>query len=480
MALAALGGVSAARVQPCVRGQELKECCIPCAGKRRSRVKNFPHQHNQLKKLRASLEAIRGLLQDGGDPSDDGELGNRLAELRIHKFRDITYGEDNEELDDQIAKRLAREESKPKGSQSARTAARENRKTLRHLGWLEDSTSQPTQAGLALLETSLGSDAELKLVQPGVAQISVTDELGETSHPIRVLLRLAHEVGFASRAGMELALEVVDDSEAEFERVRDIAQMGSTARQEHFIELGVTRHRIDNARKVLPKFAEDAGFLTRTADGRFLLTDAGHDAIAQLSSASPSKPASTSPAPPVRKPRDIPSTTDANNIAPKRGGLPSSPRTLTEDEQWARAQLLYERTDRHQELVRLTVRACRPGKYSEDTASYDLLVEPDEQDEVYLVEAKSIKDDEVSQIRNAVAQLLYYEYFYVAPNHPGKAIRKTVVVDNPIADELVGFLQTLGIGAILVNKAETRPLNQDGSAISQELFEPGSASDRER
>jgi hypothetical protein len=53
------------------------------------KVKNFPHQYNDLAKLRATLETVRDLEEQGLDSTDDAVLGYELARRMVYGFRNL-------------------------------------------------------------------------------------------------------------------------------------------------------------------------------------------------------------------------------------------------------------------------------------------------------------------------------------------------------------------------------------------------------
>jgi hypothetical protein len=173
-------------------------------------VKNFPHQFNDLRKLRATAETVRDLNAAGDDANDDGVLGYALARRHIYGFRGLDYTKTPAKVNASVEARIAKDQQKESGSQGARTAAREMRRTLRYLGWLNDNGTL-TPAGEALLDTAEGSDEERVLMQQAIASIAIADRDGRVSHPVQVLLKLIDEVELHSRGGMELALEAADD-----------------------------------------------------------------------------------------------------------------------------------------------------------------------------------------------------------------------------------------------------------------------------
>lgn len=433
-------------------------------------VKNFPHQYNELRKLRDTLETVRDLGDGGEDADDDGVLGYELARRRIYRFRALDYTGDAAAVDARVEKRIADDEQKPAGQQGARTAAREMRRTLRYLGWLDGT--QVTPAGEAVLETGEGSDGEQVLMQQAIGNIAVADQDGRISHPVQVLLKLVDEVGFDSRSGMELALEATDDSVAEYQRVAALAELNHDERIAALEASGWTTSQLANAVKILPAFAEQSGLVTRDGTGRYILTDAGRRALGRaVVGAPPGVPAAQGRR--QLRPRRRSTTAHTRNatqVGRSRRLGAAERRALTPEEQAAAAELLYERTERHQELVRTMATACRQADFYEDAAAYDLLIDVDEAEPLVLTEVKTIAGDAAIQIRAAVGQILYYEHFAVAEQFPERVVRRLVVVDERVDEELAAFLQAHDIGLIAIVNEETLALNDLGEEIRRELF----------
>jgi len=300
-------------------------------------VKNFPHQYNDLRKLRATLETVRALNEAGRDTQDDGVLGYELARRRIYGFRGLDYTGDAATVDARLEARIAEEEQKPTGQQGARTAAREMRRTLRYLGWLEENGADLTSAGEALLDTPEGSDEERGLMQQAIASIAVADRDGRISHPVQVLLKLIDEVDFYSRSGMELALEAADDSVGEFRRIADLAELDEEARVTELKALGWTTSQLANAVKILPAFAEQSGLMTVDGTGRYILTDAGRRALGRAVVTTPPEP----PVGPGRRTRRRATTFRTRNptqVGRSHRLLAAERRALTPEEQAKRCR----------------------------------------------------------------------------------------------------------------------------------------------
>ena len=435
-------------------------------------MKNFPHQHTSFRKLRAVLVAIQALSELGEDPSDDGVLGDRLARDTVHRFRDISY-QSTENLAERIEDQLAEEHKKSSSNQGTRTAARENRKTLRHLGWLQRQGNELTIAGNALLNSTEGSVDEMNLIRAAVVRIVLSDGDGNRSHPILLLLSLIDNFHFDTRDGMELALEAKDDSPSEFKRIGDLARDDPDTRREKLYRAGVSNHRIANAKKILPVFAEKSELIERDSTGRYIVSSLGKEFL-EPTSTTTQPSASTGPRQYTLRRRTV-HTTDPSKVGRSRAITAARLYTRNSEEQQIAAALLDERTERHQELVRSTARYCslRNGirKFSEDAASYDLVIDSGVEEPIDLIEAKTIDGDARSQVRLALGQLQYYEYFVVQPNFPDREIIKAVVVDKEIDSDLVEFLDHYGVGVLVVTDHSMYGQNDRSSTIVERLLQ---------
>jgi hypothetical protein len=431
-------------------------------------VKNFPHQYNDLAKLRATLETVRDLTERGDDPQDDAVLGYELARRMVYGFRSLDTSGDAATVAQRIADRLEIERTKPSQSQGTRTAAREMRRTLRYLGWLEADGTSLTPAGEALLDAGEGSDEERILMQQAIAGIAVEGKDGNVSHPVQILLRLLDEVSLDSRQGMEVALEALDDSVEEFQRVAAIAAMPEGERISTLTGAGWGEYQLANAVKILPAFAMQSDLMTQDGSGRFILTEAGRRAIGRaVISTRPVRPTGRRP---TRRRTSSIATNDPEQVGRSRRLLATDRRTLTPEEQAIAAELLYERTERHQALVRTIAARCGRGKFYEDAAAYDLLIDLDADSPLVLIEVKTVAGDAIIQVRAAIGQLLYYEYFSVAPVFPGREIRRLVVVDETVPNELADFLEANQTGLVAYIDEEFVAANGSGRAIAANLF----------
>ncbi|MGH2663986.1 MAG: hypothetical protein ACRDH8_14545 [Actinomycetota bacterium] len=429
-------------------------------------MKNFPHRYVDFPKIRATLALVAEMSSAGEDMRDDGTPGYALARHSVYRFRNFDY--EAPDLQRRLEARIAEERRKPPGSQGARTAAREMRRTLQFLGWLDDEF-QPTDTGQELLATEPGSDEERQAL--GVALLTgVLADEGTESHPGRILLRLVGEHGpFESRDGMELALEAQNDSEEEFQR---ISRLLSRSHADRTSSMGVTETQMANAVKILPSFALQAGLLAQgTGGGEFYITLEGSQALRASVEAGEIALSAAPPRHPPPRPAIRPETrrrVDPESVA-RRRTIAGAPRTLSSEEQVEAMRLRLERTDRHQTLVRGLARHGGDWEMFEDLLSFDLLMVPPD-GPLVLWEAKTIDGDAAAQVRLAVGQLLFYEHFHVRSGWEGRELVRAAVFDGEIGEELAAFLEGLDIGAFTLEDGELRALNDTGRGILQLLL----------
>lgn len=436
-------------------------------------MKNFPHQYNDLSKLRGTLEAVKDLHEAGADSTDDAILGYELARRQIYTFRGLDYSNDDQ-VDQRIAERIEQERKKPASTQGARTAAREMRRTLQYLGWLDGSGRQPTKSGEMLLESEIGSETERTLTQNALINLAVQDAAGNTSHPVQLLLAIIDSVEVKTRKPLALALEAVDDSPTEIERILELARLPDEERTARLTGLGWTESQIANAVKILPALALQVGLISVDPAGRFLVTEIARDVLGYP----PPRPQTRQQKIPNKLPQrrrtlersvSVVTRSAAELAGPERVRAETR-RALTAGEQEVAADLLRERTQTHQDLVRAFASHCRPATFYEDLAAFDLLIDPDDSEYMYLVEAKTIDGDSILQTRRAVGQLLYYEYFAVRPRFSDRTIQKILLVDNALPPELDDFMQNLGIGVVTQEGGSFRAGNELGRSAIEMLL----------
>lgn len=153
-------------------------------------VRNFPHQINQIPKLIGAMIVAGDLLDHNSDLGDDGVYGYALARRGIYTFRGLA-----EPSEEQLTSRINEEQQKPRGSQGARTFARDLRRTLLLLGFLEkegEVTFQLSATATSIL--ALGDQITPESRQLWTNALLSMELLGEEPsplHPTQAMLRIA-------------------------------------------------------------------------------------------------------------------------------------------------------------------------------------------------------------------------------------------------------------------------------------------------
>jgi hypothetical protein len=391
-------------------------------------VKNYPNQTADFDRIRGTLATVRDLNDGGANVIDDGVLGYELARRRCYTFRGLTGPA---ATDDQIAARILAEQQKPDGSQGARTNAREMRRTLHNMGWL-NGQAVLTNLGEDLLNSEPGSIAEQALLVAGLLEIQATDAHGSAHHPVATMLRLLAISPSLHRHGLELALEPADDSDAEFQRVAALYRLSPGAR---LTALGITDYQRANAVKIFPTLAVMAGLVVEEG-GYYSLSQDGLRVIGK-----PPTQARNQIAKHRGRRTTIGKVVKSDDVAAHTGGKPSA--ALTPAEQRRAAEKLRGRTDSHQALVKRVAAIIGDdrGTLFEDQFAYDLVWLPSDTTlPAYLFEMKTVMSDTSAQARRAVGQLSYYEYFHVVPTITDGDVQRVAVFDASIPQELADYL----------------------------------------
>lgn len=421
-------------------------------------MKNYPNQASTFGKLRDTLSTIKELKTDGHDVLDDGVLGYELARRRVYTFRDFDYVHGSNVA---LEARISQEKTKKPGNQGARTNARELRRTLIDLGWIVDDGSM-TPSGEELLESEPSSDQERSLLKIGLLNLEAGDKEGiNFSHPVVIMLKLLSHAPTIRRGGLELALEAMDDSDAEIARVISLYdRIRNHPVENRAAMLGVSTSTVANAVKVFPTLSKYAGLVTEDQVGTWRLSGEGMHAlelgvipedfaIEPPQASPPMTPVQGTDPTTARRRRRLTRgrRKDVNEVGQHATGR-MTPTGLTPDQQAEAQQRLQERTDAHQEIVRSFAQRIGSGTFYEDTASYDLAWVSDDADDIHLFEVKTIASDSDAQIIRAVGQLLYYSHFNVVAKFEAQPSTRTVVVNDDVPLDLCEWLDTLGIGLL--------------------------------
>lgn len=404
-------------------------------------MKNYPNQASTFARIRGTLAVVRTLNQDGNDATDDTVLGYACARQGVYTFRGLDF---TTATAAQLDARMAAEQAKPPAFQGVRTFARELRRTLRDMGWL-DALAHVTKDGEAVLASVPDSVEEQALLVEGLLRIETAyKDGGSFHHPVPVMLKLLARAPSLHRRGLELALEPDDDSDGEFKRVQALYELAPARRLQ---QLGISNSQRANAVKIFPSLAVTAGLVVEDEDGYFSLSQDGWRVIGQA-------PKAAGQAIKQRRGRrtTVGRLVNTKTIAKRHNTKP--PRTLTAEEQARAAAKLRERTANHQALIKrfAALIGDDAGPLFEDEYSYDMLWLPEQQAlAAHLVEGKTVDNDTdaYARVRHAVGQLSYYDYFYVAPTVRGRKIQRIALFDTSIPGPLAEYLQHEAIAAIV-------------------------------
>jgi hypothetical protein len=453
-------------------------------------MKNFPHQVSTFSKLRGALEVINDLIQAGGNVSDDGILGYELARRGVYQFRGL-----NAPTVAQLTQKIASEQQKSPSNQGARTFARDVRRTLGLLGFVQEGSSWSlTSTGHQLLSSTLGSSQEQAILQRALFDLELSDQAG-TSHPVRILLRLVQQdaplLG-PKRKGMELALEAHDDSHTEYQRIRGLLQLDFDIR---IAQIGVSHYSADNAVKILPALAESVGLIRfDTATDEWALTSAATSLLGATGHAGQHSPISGLPRRTVvkRTQRAAKRRSSDRTSPKKRRALQLRPVTAStaaasievNPAGWKRIEHVDQiaaitqgtgRTQRHHDLVKSLATYLGDEEWIFSMGQADLLAVPAvANDDAFLFEIKTLGEgDAETQVLKSLSQLAYYEFRLLREYPlPNRMVCKVAVFESDIDQLLADFLNSQGIAALRWDGDALVALNDTGKAILEriELF----------
>lgn len=411
-------------------------------------MKGFPNQVADLGKLASGMRCIVNLLERGRNPKDDGIFGQALVRAHV-----AGTGHVPKPVNEYIREQL----TKPPDRQSFRTTARGLRQLFRLLGFIDDSgdvvrTTESGRQAAAFADREMDAE-QIAFWRQAISNMTHTGTDGLESHPYQVLLRLVARKPGIPRAKCALALEARDDSAEELDRIVALVDLPENQIWE---EIRVTKTNWDNAKKILPKFAEQLNDVIKGDDQSFMLSDAPGRA-----DAGPAETVDGAAPDMTRRPR-APRT--SRQVTPATIGTAGTAETFDEiqvpqavdpDVAAAAVRSRLARLRRHNLLVRkLAARlTAAGGRLYEDP--FDVL-SLTEQFGV-LAEIKTLdgtEDDERNRVREALSQLLYYEAFVTRPVAGEVEIRKVVCFERRITDAHIAWLNRQGIAVIWENADE--------------------------
>src|SRR5260221_8238063 len=404
-------------------------------------MKGFPNQVADLGKLSLAMRCIVRLVDNGEPARDDGVLGEELVRAEVAGTGHVKIP---------VEEYIRQQIRKPISGQSFRTTARGLRELFRLLRFIDDST------GLVVV-TELGRQAADFAGQPldgpqimfwrrAIQNVSHEGGDGRESHPYQVLLELVQRKPGITRAKCALALEAQDDSAEELDRIVRLADLA-----EHDIrrQIHVSKSNWDNAKKVLPKFAEQLRDVIRTGDSYVLADAPGRaDAGGARERVLPRAGRQATPRAP-RTSRAVTPETIAQAGTVERFQEAQIPPNLDPVQAAEAARIRLDRLRRHNQIVQqLALRLNAPGRRLYEDP-FDVLVVIEEIG--ILAEVKTLdgtSKDEQDLVREALAQLLYYDAFLRPSEAADVTIHKIACFESRISEGHVNWLNRHGIGVI--------------------------------
>jgi len=407
-------------------------------------VKGFPNQVADLSKIAVGLQCLTQLVDHGANAKDDGVFGPALVRAGVAGTGHVPMPIDDY-IRDQLTKRADR--------QSFRATARGLRELYRRMGLIDDS-------GPDVEVTPLGRRAAAyAAVAMGAEQIgfwrrvirNMTHDGGNgVSHPYQVLLRLVARKPGITRAKCALALEARDDSSEQLDRVVALSDLPEDTIR---ARIDVTKSNWDNAKKVLPKFAEQLGDVIRTGQS-FVIADApgraDEGAVGEPDAEVGVNQRRTDGARAPRSSREVTQQTIGRaGIVEQSDEVEIPPPDIDPVAAAEGVKQRAVRLRRHNLLVRefaARLQAAGAQLYEDPFDILALLAARG-----ILVEVKTLDgtdSDERDRVRDALAQLLYYEVFVTRPVAGEATIRKLACFEHKISDPHIAWLNKQGIAVI--------------------------------
>lgn len=394
-------------------------------------MKGFPNQVTKIDKLTNALSVLSRIIDDG-DAYDDDSLGEALLAAGVinpgHGYSDIPAY-------------LEATRSKPPSNQSHRTSARGIREFLSRAGLIntDHGVLELTTAGDRLLQVHGSNDqdrfvAEWKVI---ARNISAIDNEGRLSHPYRVMLRMLSARPGTPRAYCALALEAGDDSEEELQRVIGLLDLNDESAI--ISTIGTTKSNWDNAKKILPSIAEQIGDVARVQNGLVVVdAESYNDPVYE-----PAVERVTS--------RKVTANTIATTKVPEQSDEVTP---MVEANLVSLAEAITKRADRnlrHNTLVQLFASQLLGETVELWEGLFDCLAVDNAT--AILAEMKTLDGsvvDEVHQVRTAVSQLFYYEWFALPPevSEANLPLIKVAVFEKVPTERHIAWMESLEVRVV--------------------------------
>lgn len=407
-------------------------------------MKGFPNQFVELPKLAAGMRCLTDLVDGGSNPKDDGIYGPALVRARVAGTRHTPMS-----AEEYIRDQLTKEPS----NQSFRTTARGLRELYRLMRLIDDSGAEIQVTALgrrAAAFTGLPMDSEqIDFWRRVIRNMTHRDDHG-LSHPYQVLLRLVARKPGITRAKCALALEARDDSPEQLDHIVALSDLPEDTIR---ARIDVTKSNWDNAKKVLPRFAEQLGDVICTGQS-FVIADApgrADEGAAEEPDAAVGMIQRRTAG--VRAPR---SSREVTEQTIGRAGIAEQSDEVEiptpEVDPTAAAEGIRRRAARlrrHNLLVREFAARLQAAGAQLYEDPFDILALVAARG--ILVEVKTLDgtdDDERDRVRDALAQLLYYEVFVTRPIAGEATIRKVACFEHKISGPHIAWLNRQGIAVI--------------------------------
>ena len=393
-------------------------------------MKGFPNQISNLRKIQTGISVLKELIDSGGNGKDDGSFGRLLVLNHV-------AGTGHQPVS--LATYIAEQERKPLSKQSHRTTARGLREFYRMLGFIDDSGDAVRILDLGRRATTPGQ-ITAQFWQDVFCNLRHRSQDGSISHPFQILLRLIarkHSIRYTKCA---LALEARDDSIEELNRISQLADFND---DQIIRNIDVSHSTWTNARKILLPVAIQIGVVRRDRDV-VELTSLPQDALPH------NRPGVVGATAVQAEPRLVTPETIAR-IRPNGGfdEIRSAPEVSPADA-INTARLRTGRLRRHQAIVqRLASLLHRSGARLYENP-FDVVARYD--NSLYLFEIKTVERnnpaDERDRVREAMAQLCYYEQFEVERIGAGTPCHKVSCFEHEISENHRNFLEQFDIAVI--------------------------------
>lgn len=409
-------------------------------------MKGFPNQIADLGKIAEGMAILVRLADSGKNARDDGIFGRALVEGGVAGTGHVSIP---------VAEYLRTQLANPPSNQSFRTTARGLRELYRLLNFIDDSDEllEVTELGrrAAAFAGLPTSPEQIRFWRRVISNMTHAGSDGESSHPYQVLLRLVGKRPGITRGKCALALEAKNDSPEELERISALADLSEAEVRD---QIAVSNSNWDNAKKVLPKFAEQLGDVVKTGQSYVLAVAPGladettvGGEPQRASARGAGRP--TSPRPPRTSRAVTPETIGRAGTAETFDEAEIAPQTPDPEAAAEGVRLRRGRLRRHNLLVRELATAFQGAGAELFEDPFDTLALVNGLG--ILAEVKTLDgtaEDERDRVRDALSQLLYYEAFVTAPITGESSIRKIAVFEKPISASHRGWLNRHGIGVV--------------------------------